>query len=150
MSVALLDLNVLIGLLDPAHLSHEDAHRWFAKNRQRGWATSPMTINGCVRVLSNSAYRTVDATPAEVIAHLDRFCGGTEHRFWEDSVTLIDPGVFRRELIGHHAKITDAYLLALAVRNSGRLATFDRSIPVKAVVGARPDHIELLGAARPL
>jgi uncharacterized protein len=81
-----------------------------------------------------------------VVAHLDRFCAGTHHRFWEDSVTLIDPGVFRRELIGHHAKITDAYLLA--VRNSGRLSTFDRSIPVKAVVGARPNHIELLGAAR--
>ncbi len=117
MSVALLDVNVLIGLLDPAHLSHDEAHQWFAKNRRRGWATSPTTINGCVRVLSNPAYRTVDATPARVR--------------------------------GHHAKITDAYLLALAVRNGGRLATFDRSMPVKAVVGARPDHIELLGALRP-
>jgi toxin-antitoxin system PIN domain toxin len=149
MSVALLDVNVLIGLLDPAHLSHEEAHQWFAKNRRRGWATSPMTINSCVRVMSNPVYRTVEATPADVVAHLDRLCAGADHCFWEDSVTLVDAGVFRREFIGHHAKITDAYLLALAVRNGGRLATFDRSIPVKAVVGARADHIELLGTPRP-
>jgi hypothetical protein len=31
MSIALLDVNVLAGLLDPAHFSHEEAHRWFAK-----------------------------------------------------------------------------------------------------------------------
>ena len=30
--VALLDVNVLIALLDPQHLSHERAHRWFRAN----------------------------------------------------------------------------------------------------------------------
>ena len=36
--------------------------------------------------------------------------------------------------------------LAIALRHGGRLATFDRSIPIKAVRGARPEHVELLGA----
>jgi predicted nucleic acid-binding protein len=35
-----------------------------------------------------------------------------------------------------HRQITDIYLLGLAIRHGGRLATFDRSIPLKAVVGA--------------
>ena len=37
---------------------------------------------------------------------------------------------------GHHRQLTDIYLLGLASTHSGRLATFDRTIPVKAVVGA--------------
>jgi predicted nucleic acid-binding protein len=49
-------------------------------------------------------------------------------------------------MIGGHQKITDAYLLGLAVRNHGRLATFDRSIPMKAVLGATPGNLVLIGS----
>jgi predicted nucleic acid-binding protein len=44
-----------------------------------------------------------------------------------------------------HQKITDIYLLGMAVHHGGRLATFDRSIRLKAVVGAEREHLELLG-----
>lgn len=47
-------------------------------------------------------------------------------------------------MIGGHQKITDAYLVGLAVRNHGRLATFDRSIPLKAVQGAGAEHVVVL------
>jgi len=146
MSIALLDVNVLIGLLDPAHVTHEEAHAWFSRHRRQGWATSPVTLNRCVRILSNPAYLSVEATPAQVVSHLRRFCEAKDHHFWQDSLAITDPRVFVPEMIGGHAKITDACLLALAVRNGGRLATFDRSIPIKAVVGARPENVELLGA----
>jgi len=146
MSVALPDVNVLIALLDPAHPGHDDAHVWFSKQRRKGWATCPITLNGCVRVMSGPAYLTVEATPAQVIGHLSRLCSARDHHFWQDSLAIVDPGVFVPELIGGHGKVTDAYLLAIAVRNGGRLATFDRSIPVKAVVGAESHHLELLGA----
>lgn len=43
--------------------------------------------------------------------------------------------------------ITDVYLLGLAVRNHGRLATFDRSIPLKAVLGANHANLALIGNA---
>jgi len=145
MSIALLDVNVLIGLMDPAHPSHQEAHDWFSRHRRQGWATSPITMNGCVRVLSSPAYLTVEATSAQVVSHLSRFCAAKDHHFWEDSVAITDSAVFLPELIGGHRKVTDAYLLALAVHNGGRLATFDRSIPVKAVIGARAEHVELLG-----
>jgi toxin-antitoxin system PIN domain toxin len=145
MTVALLDVNVLVGLFDPAHPNHEDAHQWFGRNRKRGWATCPLTVNGCIRVLSNPAYPTVSARPGEVASHLRALCSAADHRWWEDSVSLLDEELFRVGTITGHQKITDVYLLGLAVRHDGRLATFDRSIPVKAVAGAGSGHLELIG-----
>jgi toxin-antitoxin system PIN domain toxin len=144
LSVALLDVNVLVALFDPSHLHHEDAHGWFGRNRKHGWATCPITINGCVRVLSNPAYRTVEATPADVVDRLRTLCETADHHFWADSVPLFDETMFRAAMIGGHQKITDAYLLGLTVRNHGKLATFDRSIPLKAVPGAVSSHLVLI------
>jgi toxin-antitoxin system PIN domain toxin len=146
-SIALLDVNILVALFDPSHNNHEDAHRWFGRNQRHGWATCPMTMNGCIRVLSNRAYPTVDATPAEVAGRLHRLCSTPDHHFWADSVSLLDEALFRLALIGGHQKITDTYLLGLAVRNHGRLATFDRSIPLKAVPGAEPGNLAVVGSA---
>ena len=41
-------------------------------------------------------------------------------------------------------QITDVYLLGLAVKNGGRLVTFDRGLPPKAVRGAEPRHMVVL------
>jgi toxin-antitoxin system PIN domain toxin len=144
MSIALLDVNVLVALVDPAHQNHEDAHRWFGRNRKYGWATCPITINGCIRVLSNPAYPTVDVTPAEAGRLLRTACSSPEHHFWEDSVSLLDDSLFRLAAIRGHQQITDAYLLGLAVRNHGLLATFDQGIPWKAVTGASPGNLVLI------
>ena len=38
-------------------------------------------------------------------------------------------------------QLTDAYLLALAVKNKGRLITLDKRIPLNAVPGATPKHL---------
>ena len=146
MSTALLDVNVLVALHDPTHPNHEDAHRWFGRNRKRGWATCPVTMNGCVRVLSNPAYPTVAATSAEAAARLRVVCADPGHEFWSDSVPLLDESLFRLQAITGHRQITDIYLLGLAVKHGGRLATFDRSIPLKAVVGASTDRLELIGS----
>ena len=44
-----------------------------------------------------------------------------------------------------HQKITDVYLLGLAVHHDGALATFDRSVSIKAVIGANSEHLKVLG-----
>ena len=41
-------------------------------------------------------------------------------------------------------QITDVYLLGLAVKNGGRLVTFDRGLPLKAVRGAEARHLVVL------
>ena len=50
----LLDVNVLIALFDQDHSLHERARDWFAANVRRGWASCPITQNGCVRIMSPS------------------------------------------------------------------------------------------------
>ena len=147
MKPALLDVNVLVAMLDPSHPDHDDAHFWFDKNAKFGWATSPATINGCIRILSNPAYKAIDARPEEVAEKLRTATTHRDHRFWQDDVNLIDAAVIRTEMLGGHKLVTDAALLALAFRNDGRLATFDRSIPLKAVVGAQAEHLEVIGRA---
>lgn len=47
-------------------------------------------------------------------------------------------------LTGRH--ITDAYLLALAVKNHGRFVTLDQGIPLAAVQGAQARHLVVLKA----
>jgi toxin-antitoxin system PIN domain toxin len=147
MSVALLDVNVLIALLDPTHVHHDNAHRWLERNRKHGWASCPVTVNGCVRVLSNPAYPTASLTPAEAAGMLRSACATPNHHFWSDSVSLLDAGLFRLAMIAGDRKITDVYLLGLAVRNHGRLATFDQSISPKGIIGATPGHLALIGKA---
>ena len=141
---ALLDVNVLVALFDPAHPNHENAHNWFGSNRKKRWATCAVTVAGCVRVLSNPAYPSVDVSPAEVILHLREMCAMSGHVFWQESVALTDESLFRPEFITGHNKVTDAYLLGMAVRRGGRLATFDQRIPLGAVVGAESKHPEVI------
>ncbi len=144
--VALLDANVLVALFDPDHVHHEAAHRWFAKSRESGWATCPLTENGVVRILSNPAYSGTTETPESVLRRLKSFCASGKHTFWEDAVSIRDERVFKRPLPISHRQLTDAYLLGLAKLSAGRLASFDRHIPLGAVVGAGSDHFELIPA----
>jgi hypothetical protein len=141
---ALLDVNLLVALFDPDHVHHDPAHAWFGTHRSSGWATCPLTENGVVRILSNPAYSPSTERPAEIARRLASFRKSGHHVFWPDDVSVCDSGLF--SLTVGHRQLTDVYLLALAVRRGGRLATFDRSIPVKAVRGARADHLAVIDA----
>ena len=144
--IALLDVNVLVALFDPAHLHHEAAHGWFGRNRGRRWATCPLTENALVRILSNASYPGRRTTVEDAASRLRTFCSDRQHVFWPDSVSLRDPGRFRWSRVKGHRQLTDVYLLALSVSNEGRLATFDSTISLKAVQGAVPQNLELLAA----
>lgn len=49
---ALLDVNVLIASLDVDHVDHERAKAWLKANAEGGWASCPLSQNGCIRILS--------------------------------------------------------------------------------------------------
>ena len=151
MRPALLDVNVLVALFDPDHVHHELSHDWFADRRPGGWATCPVTENGFVRVLSNPAYGNAVTRPSDLISRLRRFCRSGHHVFWPDTVSLRDETLFDPAFVSGHRLVTDIYLLGLAHRQGGCLATFDRSIPFKAVVGGTRDLLEVIsGAGRQL
>jgi len=144
-SISLLDVNVLVALFDSSHVNHDAAHDWFGRNRRHGWATCPITLNGCIRVLSHPSYTAVQASPQAVAVRLKSLCSATGHHFWHDSVSFLDDELFVLALVPGYRQLTDTYLLGLAVRNHGRLATFDQSIPSKSVRGATPGSVVLIG-----
>lgn len=140
---SLLDVNVLIALLDPDHIGHARARAWFAENAAHGWATCPITENGAVRVISQPRYPNPLAA-GSAIALLARAKQSPHHRFWPDSVSLLDPAVADHGRIHGPRQLTDVYLLALAVANAGRLVSFDNSIPLSAVRGAGTHNLVVL------
>jgi hypothetical protein len=63
-------------------------------------------------------------------------------------VSLREGERFHVEQIPSHQKVTDVYLLGVARRHGGRLATLDRSIPFAAVSGASSQDILIVSEGR--
>ena len=140
---ALLDVNVLIALLDQAHPHHETALSWLKANIKHGWASCPITQNGCVRIMSQTGYP--GARPAAQI--IERLRGGLEHAahaFWPDDASIVDARIVDAARVHSARQITDTYLLALALKHQGRLVTFDAGIALAAVKGASSRHLVTL------
>ena len=139
----LFDVNALIALVDAEHIHHNVVHAWWAPNQSAGWATCPLTENGLARIMSQSGYKNL-VTTAFAIGLLAEQMGETDHAFWPDDVSLRDSTLFDSSSILGPNQVTDVYLLALAVKHSGRLVTLDRSVPLRAVRGAEPHHLVVM------
>lgn len=140
---ALLDVNVLIALLDAGHLHHAKAMAWLESEIDHGWASCPITQNGCLRILSQPAYP--GSLPVALVA--ERLAEATvdpSHAFWPDDVSLLDREVMAWDRMTGHRQVTDAYLLAIAVRRQGRFVTFDAHISPAIVSGARDENLVVL------
>ncbi len=137
----LLDVNVLIALLDDAHVFSRRVNEWLDA-APRAIATCPIVENGVVRIMSAPAYSaTHRATPGQVVDGLRAVTEALDHAFWPDAVSLLDSGVIDTSRLHGHRQITDAYLLALAVARGGALATLDAEVPLSAVRGAAKRHL---------
>jgi toxin-antitoxin system PIN domain toxin len=133
----LLDVNVLIALIDPGHVAHEDAHRWFDTTGQFSWATCPITENGVLRIVGNPRYPNSPGSPAVVSGIVAALRALRGHEFWPDDISLDDVAVADPKRIMTSAQVTDTYLLALAKYHKGVLATFDRKLSTLAVEGGK-------------
>jgi len=128
MTAFLLDVNVLIALMWPAHESHSQVREWFARHARQGWATCPLTQAAFVRLVSNPAFSRDAVTPREAIALLTANLKHRRHRFWGDEIGLgeaVEP--LQGRLVGHR-QVSDAYLLGLAIHKKGKLATMDQGL----------------------
>lgn len=137
---ALLDVNVLIALLDADHTSHRAAWAWFQEHGRTGWASCPITQNGCIRILSHPAYPNARSI-AEIVDRLRAATADASHEFWPDSLSMLNDTMVDVTRVHGPKQLTDVYLLALAVRNNGRLVTFDTGIALSAVRGAEARHL---------
>jgi toxin-antitoxin system PIN domain toxin len=137
---ALLDVNVLIALLDSDHAMHARATGWLAANVRAGWASCPITQNGCIRIMSHPSYPNALSVSA-IVERLGEAVATAHHRFWPDDFSILDAGIGDPTRVHGPRQVTDAYLFALAVRNRGRFVSFDAGIPLAAVQGAERKHL---------
>jgi predicted nucleic acid-binding protein len=94
-----------------------------------------MTQAALMRVLSNPSFSEHALTVSGALEVLTRNLQLPGHQFWPDSISL-DEALKRCETpITGHQQITDAYLVALAMKNGGKLATLDRGIARLAPTG---------------
>ena len=143
MTAYLLDVNVLIALLDPAHVQHELAHDWFARAGHTLWASCPLTENGVLRIIGNPKYPNSPGSPAVVAPLVMQLRAHPGHVFWPDDLSLLDAGQTDTGRLLSSAQITDTYLLALARQHGGKLASLDRRLVTDAVPhGAR--YLEII------
>ncbi len=147
MNVRLLDVNVLISLLDSAHQHHRAAAEWFHTVAVKsGWATTPLTENGFIRIISQPTYPNLRITPAAAAQNLNQFRSAFAgvHRFWPDEISLTDSDLFDLSRLTGARQITDAYLAGLAFRKKGRLTTLDQGVPWQSVRGATAALIDII------
>ena len=135
MTTFLLDVNVLIALIDPAHMQHDQAHVWFSRLGKRSFATCPITENGLLRIVGHPKYPNSPGPPSSVAPLLASMRALPGHHFWPDKISIGDDLHIDAALLSSHSRVTDSYLLALAQAHGGRLASMDRKLAVDAVSG---------------
>jgi len=118
--VYLLDSNVLIALATPEHSLNARAAAWFRKGRR--FATCPITQGALVRFHLRAG---VDATAESAKLLLESISLLPQHEFWPDDASYLDMPT--AGIIGHR-QVTDAYLVLLAGKHGGSLATMDRAL----------------------
>jgi uncharacterized protein len=122
----LLDVNVMLAWLWPAHEVHKAASLWMHNHRQEPWATCPITEMGFLRILTNQSFSPNAPKWDEAVKLLRKHTEGSpKHTFWQDSVSLAEMDLTMGSRIKGSNQITDAYLLNLAIHYQGKLVTFD-------------------------
>jgi uncharacterized protein len=140
---ALFDVNMLIALFQPDHIHHQRAHQWWETHQRLGWASCPLTENGFIRILSQPKY-PMPQTISAAIKLLIMAKEATNHEFWPDSISLLNPALFNADACTHHGQITDTYLLALAVNNNGRLVSLDQDIKTSTIVSFDKRRLQVI------
>ena len=132
--IHLLDANVLIALGDSNHPHRAAVLRFFQTHATvDGWATCPLTENAFIRILGGNHYPGSPGSTAEARRLLNALKAAPGHQFWPDDLSLSDSRLFPELPPSKH--LTDAYLLALAVKRGARFATLDTGIDASLVPG---------------
>uniref|UniRef100_E6QKC3 PIN domain-containing protein n=1 Tax=mine drainage metagenome TaxID=410659 RepID=E6QKC3_9ZZZZ len=143
----LLDVNVVIALIDPVHNFHDAAHEWLSSIGHAAWATCPVTENGVLRIVGHPRYRNSPRNLGAIFQAVSDLCALPGHVFWPDDISILDEKWINAGNLLTSSQVTDSYLLALAIRNGGRLATFDRRLVPDAVNGGKAG-LHLIGSDR--
>ena len=137
----LLDVNVVLALLDQAHIHNETVEEWFDTPGLQ-WALCAFSEAGVLRFLTRP--KTGEMSMEQVTAMLERLKQQPGYHYQpitSDWQALTKP--FFRRVHGHN-QVTDAYLLGLAVREGLVLTTFDKAL--LHLAGEHKRHVLVLEA----
>jgi toxin-antitoxin system PIN domain toxin len=130
----LLDGNVLVALYIDDHPLHPHAKTWFQFIlRSASFATCPVTEGTLLRMHMMHAK---DPSAAAAWTALENCRSLSGHEFWDDNFSYAE---VPHEGLQGHRQITDAWLVELARRRKGVLATLDA-----ALATLYPDEVELV------
>ena len=141
---SLLDTSILIALLDASHVHHRLTAQWLQTHGGAGWASCPITLNGCIRILSQPNYPN-RVPMQQVVAGLKQAMQNPLHEFWADDVNTVTTKAIDWSYTVRPAQLTDVYLLTLAVAREARFVTLDQGIALACVPQARADQLVVLG-----
>lgn len=133
--ICLLDANVLIALINPGHVHHDRAGEWFG-SPEREFATCPMTQGALMRHYFRDTEKPTASGALELLSGIESMPG---HQFWQDQLSFSE--VSLAGVMGHR-QVTDAYLVALALKHRAKLVTFDVGLSL-----LRPDATLLVDVA---
>jgi uncharacterized protein len=118
--VYLPDANVLIALATPEHSLNQRAAAWFRQGRR--FATCPITQGALFRFHLRAG---VEATAKSAKLLIESISSLDRHEFWPADVSYLD--VPTAGITGHR-QVTDAYLVMLARKRRGSVATMDEAL----------------------
>lgn len=117
------DVNVLLALALPDHVHHDRASAWWTETR--GYATTPITEMGVVRLLMQPAVVGAVVTYAAAVQALRSITADPRAEFIPDDQPILNTTGFA---ITGAKQLTDAHLTQLARKHRARLVTLDAKI----------------------
>lgn len=91
--------------------------------------------NGIIRIVGASGYVSVPFGCGEVAAIVREWCHSPGHELWADDISISNTELVDATQLTSPGRLTDTYLLALAVSRGAKLATLDRRLSPAAVRG---------------
>jgi uncharacterized protein len=144
-AVHLLDVNALLAHCWPTHVHHRRMHDWMGRHAREGWLTCAITQAAFVRISCQPAFSSQGFDIEEAWETLHANLRHPGHRWVPLDFAFADVLACCTGGVVGHRQITDAYLLAAAIRAGARLLTFDSGLrSLLATDAERKTHIELM------
>ncbi len=131
------DINTVLALLDPLHIHHHDAHRWYEAVSPVQLLICPHVENGVMRVASQPRYPNHLGTASTVREVLKKFIDQLDVKRCTIEPSLMDDKILKSPEQLTPSSISDLYLLCVASSNGAKLATFDQRIKSSAIHGGK-------------
>lgn len=131
----LLDLNAMLAFMDPSHCHYNAFHHWYESKEGVVVLLCSHVENAVIRVSSNPSYSNWLGTSAQVRTELMALAADLNAERCHQDASLCDDELPKSPDFLTPSRVSDLYLLALAVANGAKFASFDTRIPAEAVAG---------------